>query len=138
MVADTLNALKTREALERIVFDSGAVGKQVSGTLKPGEGKVFLASLSADQTMTVKLETASKVLFSIYSPSGTTTLLEDSRDRTWSGKLPESGLYEFVVVSESSGTINYQLELTVENQAPPEPSPESSPTPESTPVESPS
>jgi serine/threonine protein kinase, bacterial len=138
MIADTLNALKTREALERIVFDSGAVGKQVSGTLKPGEGKVFLANLSADQAMTVKLDTASKVLFSIYSPSGTTTVLEDSRDRTWSGKLPESGLYEFVVVSESSGSINYQLELTVENPAPPEPSPESSPTPEPTPVESPS
>jgi serine/threonine-protein kinase len=88
--------------------------------------------------MKANLETGKSVLFSIYSPSGKTTLLEDSRDRTWSGELPESGLYEFVIVSESSGSMNYQLELTVENAAPPEPTPESSATPESSPIESPS
>lgn len=138
MVADTLTALKTREALEKIDFAPQAVSKTVSGTLKPGGGKVFLATLSAGQTMKANLQTGSKVLLSIYSPSGKTTLLEDSRDRTWSGELPESGLYEFVIVSESSESVNYQLELTVENVAPPEPTPESSATPESSPIESPS
>lgn len=138
MVGDTLTALKTKEALERIEFDPEAVSKTISGTLKPGAGKVFLANLSAGQAMEAKLETGKSVLFSIYSPSGKTTLLEDSRDRTWSGELPESGLYEFVIVSESSGSMNYQLELTVENAAPPEPTPESSATPESSPIESPS
>jgi serine/threonine-protein kinase len=138
MVGDTLTALKTKEALERIEFDPEAVSKTISGTLKPGAGKVFLANLSAGQAMEANLQTGKSVLFSIYSPSGKTTLLEDSRDRTWSGKLPESGLYEFVIVSESSGSMNYQLELTVENVAPTEPTPESSATPESSPIESPS
>ena len=140
MVADTLNAVKTGDALERIVFEPGAVGKKVSGTVKPGEGKVLIAGLSAGQAMTVNLQTSSKVLFSIYSPSGKTTLLEDSRDRTWSGKLPESGFYEFVLVSVASTPIHYQLDLTVENAAPlePKPTPENSATPEPTPVESPS
>jgi serine/threonine-protein kinase len=138
MVGDTLTALKTREALERIEFEPEAVSKTVSGTLKPGAGKVFLANLSAGQAMKANLQTGSRVLFSIYSPSGKRTLLEDSRDRIWSGELPESGLYEFVIVSESSGSMNYQLELTVENAAPAEPTPESSATPESSPIESPS
>jgi serine/threonine-protein kinase len=65
-------------------------------------------------------------LFSIYTPSGKTTLLEDSSDRTWSGKLPESGFYELVVVSNASRPIDYQLDLTVETLPTPEPSPDES------------
>ena len=121
-VADTLNAVKTGEAFARIAFAPGAVDKQVSGRLKPGEGKAFVASLAAGQAMEVNLSTGQKALLSIYSPSGKTTLLEDSRDRTWSGQLPESGFYEFVVVSDSSEPIDYQLNLTVENSALPQPS----------------
>ena len=127
LVADTLTAVKAGDAFERIVFAPGAVGKPVSGSLKPGQGKIFIAGLSAGQTMKVNLQTDSRVLFSIYSPSGKTTLLEDSRDRTWSGSLPESGFYEFVVVSTSSEPVNYQLDLQVENSAPPEPTPVESP-----------
>ncbi len=123
MVIDTLNALKSRDALQRIAFDPGAVNKQVSGTLQPGKGKVFIASFSAGQTMKVRLSTAENVLFSIYSPSGKTALLEDSRDRRWSGQLPESGYYEFVLVPDASGSIYYQLDLTVENSPTPTPSP---------------
>ena len=135
MVADALNSIKAGDTLQKIVFNPGTVNKQVSGTLNPGAGKAFIASLTAGQTMKVKLSTAQKVLFSIYSPSGKTTLLEDSSDRSWSGQLPESGFYEFVVVSEASGPINYQLDLTVEDSATPEPSPVKSPEP--SPAESP-
>lgn len=114
IVADTLNAVKTGEAFEKIVFEPGTVNKQISSRLKPGEGKAFTASLVAGQIMTVTLLTGEKALFSIYSPSGKVTLLEDSRDRNWSGKLPESGVYEFVVVSDAPAPIDYQLNLTVE------------------------
>lgn len=117
-VADTVKALQSREALERIVFEPGDSGKKVSGTLQPGEGKAFTAQLSADQVMEVNLSTAANALFSIYSPTGNTIFLEDSRDRTFSGELPESGFYEFVVVSDADKPIDYQLDLTVEN--PPE------------------
>ncbi|HEY9672937.1 MAG TPA: serine/threonine-protein kinase [Waterburya sp.] len=127
IVADTLSAVKTGDAFERIVFAPGAISKEVSGTLKPGQGKVLIAGLSANQTMKVNLQTRGKVLLSIYSPSGKTTLLEDSSDRTWSGSLPESGFYEFVVVSTSSEPVNYQLNLTVENATPTEPTPIESP-----------
>ncbi|HEY9599462.1 MAG TPA: serine/threonine-protein kinase [Cyanophyceae cyanobacterium] len=127
MAAEALDGLKSGDALERINFEPGTVNQQVTGTLKSGEGKALIASLSKGQTMTVRLSTAQKALFSIYSPSGQTTLLEDSRDRQWSGTLPESGYYEFVIVSESSGPINYQLDLTVEDSTTSEPSPIESP-----------
>ena len=129
MVFETLNAVKTGNAFGKIAFDPGLTSKQVSGSLKPGAGKAFIASLSAGQVMTVKLSTAENALFSVYTPSGKTTILTDSRDRTWSGSLPESGFYEFVVVSNASVPINYQLDLTVENSAPLQPSPSASPQP---------
>lgn len=127
IVADTVNTLKSGDSLERIVFDPGAVNKQVGGTLKPGEGKAFIASLSAGQKMNVTLSNAEKALFSVYGPNSKITLLEDSRDRSWSGQLPESGFYEFVVVSKASEPIDYQLDLSVEDSTTPEPSTVNSP-----------
>lgn len=114
IVADTLDTLISGAILEQITFDPGTISKQVSGTLQSGTGKVFLAQLGAGQQMSVNLSTAESALFSIYSPSGQSILLEDSRDRNWSGELPESGFYEFVVVPTRSAPINYQLEITVE------------------------
>jgi serine/threonine-protein kinase len=117
-VADTVKALQSREALERIVFERGETGTQITGTLQPGEGKAFTAELAADQFMDVDLSSDGDALFSIYSPTGNTTFLEDSRQHSFSGELPESGFYEFVVVSDADEPIDYQLDLTVEN--PPE------------------
>lgn len=117
-VADTVKALQSREALERIVFKRGETGTQISGTLQPGEGKAFTAELAADQFMEVNLSSEADALLSIYSPTGNTIFLEDSRQHSFSGELPESGFYEFVVVSDADEPIDYQLDLTVEN--PPE------------------
>jgi len=117
IVVDNVRAVKNKEILEEIVFDSKATNKKISSNLKPGRGKVFIARLTAGQEMKVNLTTDKpdkKTLFSIYSPTGKATLLEDSRERTWSGKLPESGYYEFVVVSDDPDPLTYQLELTVE------------------------
>jgi serine/threonine-protein kinase len=138
MVGDTLTALKTREALERIEFEPRGCEQNHQRHPETRSRQIFLANLSAGQAMKANLETGKSVLFSIYSPSGKTTLAGRFARSHWSGELPESGLYEFVIVSESSGSMNYQLELTVENAAPPEPTPESSATPESSPIESPS
>lgn len=117
IISDTLKALKSGDSLKQIVFESGTTSKQLSGILKSGEGKVFIAELSEGQTMKVNLSTDENALFSIYSPTGNTKLMEDSRDREWSGLLPESGYYEFAIVSNSSEPIDYQLELTVEDES---------------------
>jgi serine/threonine protein kinase, bacterial len=89
--------------------------------------------------MEVKLEANSKVLLSIYSPSGKIVFLEDSQQRTVSKTLPENGFYEFVVVSTASATLDYQLTVTAENPPAPEPTPTQTPTqtPTETPTETP-
>ncbi|MFQ4145522.1 serine/threonine-protein kinase [Chlorogloeopsis sp. ULAP02] len=135
-VADKLNAIRAKSAFQKIVFSSGANSKTVSGTLKGAAGKVFIAELSQDQLMEVKLEANSKILWSIYSPSGQYQLLEDSQKRSLSEKLPESGFYEFVLVSRASVPLEYRLSLKVVNPNPtPSPTPTTEPT--STPIPEP-
>ncbi len=118
LAAEKLNAILAGTAFERIVFEPGAIGKQVSGTLEPGEGKVYIAGLAKDQLMKLDLQADPQVLLSVYSPSGNTILLQDSSDRALSTTLPEKGFYEFVVVSMASEPINYQLNITAENSTP--------------------
>lgn len=114
LAAEELKTILAGTAFERIVFEPGAIGKQVSGTLNPGEGKVYIAGLAKDQLMNLDLLANPQVLLSVYSPSGNKILLEDSSSRTLSTTLPEKGFYEFVVVSTASELIDYQLNLTVE------------------------
>ncbi|WP_424097366.1 protein kinase domain-containing protein [Moorena producens] len=115
IVGDTIQALTSGKSLQRIQFAAGGV-QQVNGTLEPGDGQAFTAELSGGQVMEVRLATDVNALFSIYAPSRKTTpLLEDSTKRDWIGELPASGFYEFVVVSQASKPINYQLNFRVED-----------------------
>ncbi|NEP09757.1 MAG: serine/threonine protein kinase [Symploca sp. SIO2C1] len=117
IVEDTISKLQSQTAVEQIVFDQGTVSQQKSGTLKPGEGKAFIAKLSSDQVMEVELQADSSALFSIYCPPNVKSIMEDSQKRSWSGKIQTSGYYEFILVSEAAEPIDYQLNITVENPA---------------------
>lgn len=110
---EKLQAILKGSAYEKIEFDSGTSERQVSGRLKSGEGKTFVAELTEEQVMQLELEADPQVLISVYSPTGKIKLMEDSRDRTWDGDLPESGFYEFVIVSTASGKSDYQLKLII-------------------------
>jgi serine/threonine-protein kinase len=116
---DTVNALKSGDRLERIRFESGQFSNQVSGSLAPGDGKVYIASLSAGQIMRLSIQAPRhSTLLSIYLPrptSDTPFILEDSRDTQWSGSLPQSGFYEIVVVANASEAFNYTLNVSVDN-----------------------
>ncbi|BAY41057.1 serine/threonine kinase [Nostoc sp. NIES-2111] len=136
-VSDKLSAILANSAFQKIVFDPGATTKTVSGTLQPAGGKVFIADLAQDQSLELRLQANPKVLLSVYSPSGKIVFLEDSDKRTLSAQLPESGFYEFVVVSTASSSADYRLTLTVENPTPPpEPTPTETPTQTPTPTPS--
>ena len=125
IAADKVQAVKSGDALETISFDPGTTSKQLTGTLAPGEGKAFIARFVKGELMNVQLQIGEQASFSVYSPTGNAPILEDSPERTWSGQLPESGYYEFIVVCNASEPIDYQLNLTVETPSP-TPSPEPS------------
>ncbi|MFN6530936.1 serine/threonine-protein kinase [Nostoc sp. ChiSLP03a] len=135
-VSDRLSAILDGRAFQKLVFDPGATGKTVNGTLQPGGGKVFIAGLAKDQSLDLKLEANSQVLLSVYSPSGKIRFLEDSTKRSLSTKLTENGFYEFVVVSTATKPIDYQLTVIAENPTP-LPFPTGTPTETSTPTPAP-
>ena len=137
---DQVKAIVSEEASAKIVFSEGTTGKTVSENLQPGKGKVFIVGLTKEQNMEVKLEASPKVLLSIYSPSGKIAFLEDSQERTLSRILPETGFYEFVVVSKASEPLEYQFTIIAENPPEVEPTPTETPitpTEEPTPIEEP-
>lgn len=137
-VADKLSAILARSAFGKINFAPNTTTKTVSGNLRSSAGKVFIADLRQNQLMKVNLAANPQVLWSIYSPTGKYLFLEDSQKRSWSGELPESGFYEFVVVSRSSQPLSYQLTLNVENPTPtPSPTLTDTPTSEPTPTPTP-
>ncbi|MBW4621063.1 MAG: protein kinase [Cyanosarcina radialis HA8281-LM2] len=121
---DQLRSLQVGTNLETITFNGGVASKPIAGNLKPGEGKAYIAQLSQGQFMQLQLTTPENVLLSVYSPTGKSNLLQDSKERIWSGQLPESGYYEFTIISNASAPVDYQLGVTISDPAAaPEPAP---------------
>jgi serine/threonine protein kinase, bacterial len=116
IVLDRLRKLQSGESYERLEIAPNDFSVTSSNTLKPGTGKAYSIYLNSGKDVNFNLKTVPDVLLSIYTPTGTFTILEDSRKHNWSGTLPETGFYEITIVSESSTPINYQLELTSQNQ----------------------
>jgi serine/threonine-protein kinase len=117
IATDQLTALQDGRALERIQFAPGRFAQQVSGSLKPGEGKAFTASLQKDQMLRLDLQATGNTHLSLYPPtSKTQPLLQDSPEIHWTGKLTETGIYEIAIVSNSSNPVNYTLNLAAADE----------------------
>ncbi|MEP6517289.1 protein kinase domain-containing protein [Microcoleus vaginatus] len=118
ITADELEALQAGATLESVEFDRLSKSKRLTGNLKPGEGKAYIARFAQNQTLRVNLQAPRKsTLLSIYTPGrtkGARALLEDAEGLSWSGLLDDAGYYEFVVVSQASEPIAYELNLTAE------------------------
>ncbi|EGK87209.1 serine/threonine protein kinase [Microcoleus vaginatus PCC 9802] len=118
ITADELEALQAGATVESVEFDRRSNSKSLTGNLKPGEGKAYIARFAQNQTLRVNLQAPRKsTLLSIYSPGQTNkarALLQDAEGLSWSGLLDDAGYYEFVVVSQASEPIAYELNLTAE------------------------
>ncbi|MBD2020544.1 serine/threonine protein kinase [Leptolyngbya sp. FACHB-36] len=112
IATDEVAAIQAGTALERIQFPSGRFSQQVSGTLKPGTGRAFTASLQKDQVIRLSVQAPSTTRLSLYPPSSKLpALLEDSKELEWSGKLSASGIYEVVLVSTATQSVEYTINL---------------------------
>ncbi|CAD5910704.1 Serine/threonine-protein kinase B [Planktothrix tepida] len=112
---DVVHQLQAGLNWERVEFASQKTRKKLKETLKPGEGKAYIARFNKNQVLQVHLKSPKpSTLLSIYTPGITQqsqSLLEDSPRTRWSGRLQDSGDYEFVVVSNSSQPFEYELTL---------------------------
>lgn len=118
ITADALDSLQAGATVESVEFNRRSNSKSLTGNLKPGEGKAYIARFAQNQTLRVNLQAPRQsTLLSIYTPGrtkGARALLEDAEGLSWSGLLDDAGYYEFVVVSQASEPIAYQLNLTAE------------------------
>jgi serine/threonine-protein kinase len=118
ITADALESLQAGATVESVEFDRRSNSKSLTGNLKPGEGKAYIARFAQNQTLRVNLQAPRQsTLLSIYTPGrtkGARALLEDAEGLSWSGLLDDAGYYEFVVVSQASEPIAYELKLTAE------------------------
>ena len=118
ITADALASLEAGATVESVEFNRRSNSKSLTGNLKPGEGKAYIARFAQNQTLRVNLQAPRQsTLLSIYTPGrtkGARALLEDAEGLSWSGLLDDTGYYEFVVVSQASEPIAYELKLTAE------------------------
>lgn len=112
---DMVENLQAGTDLKPVQFASQKTRKTLKGSLQPGEGKAYIARLNQNQILEVRLQAPKEsILLSIYTPGNTQnarSLLEDSQQTRWSGRLDDVGYYEFVVVSEASKPLAYELVL---------------------------
>jgi serine/threonine-protein kinase len=114
--ADQLKLLQSGKTLQRVEFPSGNFSDRLTGTLKPGEGKAYIASFNTGQTLRLQLQSPQPLLLSLYPPtSDLPALLSDSKETSWTGKLTASGLYEITVVAAGKDT-NYTIDLAIADQ----------------------
>ncbi len=108
---DQLTALKNGTIYQKESQLDTENEKVFTATISPGEGRAYVVKLQESQQILITLNTDKKTLLSVYSPTGQNNLLEDSPQRKWTGVLPESGYYEFIVVSKTQEKLQYELTI---------------------------
>ena len=117
IAAEQVQAIESGKALTPIKFAANSFSHEEAGTLAPGEGHIYTAQLTQGQIMRVNLQAPASATFSIYLPrpgQETLKLPEDSSEFTWTGQLPQSGYYEFVIVANAE-PLAYQLNIAIDN-----------------------
>jgi serine/threonine protein kinase, bacterial len=66
---DRFQAIKSQQAMAEIVFPVGGSNGTVRGTLAPGEGKAYIASLDRGQDIGVNIKSKQPTNLSIYPPA---------------------------------------------------------------------
>jgi serine/threonine protein kinase, bacterial len=116
---DRVEAIKSKQAIGEIIFPIGGDNGTVSGTLQPGEGKAYIASLAKGQDITVDLKANEPTNLSVYPPTQKLpAMLSASQTTNWTGKTQVNGYHEFVLVSHSDRPIQYELKLTASDLEP--------------------
>ena len=116
---DRVQAIQSKQAISEIVFPVGGDNGTVSGTLQPGIGKVYIASLAGGQDIAIDIQANSPTNLSIYPPtSQLPAILTTAPTNNWSGKTSINGYHEFVLVSYSDRPIEYKLKLTAADLKP--------------------
>ncbi|WP_332865126.1 hypothetical protein [Pannus brasiliensis] len=108
-----LQSLQSGSSYRKIETLTESGQEIIEGSLTKGAGNAYSIDLRSGRNLTVNLSTDGDVTISLYSPTGSVKLLENSSDRQWSGQLSEDGFYELIILSKSATPITFRLDLQV-------------------------
>ncbi|MEO0409408.1 MAG: serine/threonine-protein kinase, partial [Cyanobacteria bacterium P01_A01_bin.135] len=127
MALDQLADMQSGDTLFTLNFPGGSYRDEANGLLAPGRGHVYVMELTQGQLLRLNLQaTRGQTRLSLYPPVPTAeqpSLLERSRQLTWSGRLPQTGFYEVVITSTVADTTAYRLNVSADVVSQPAPSP---------------
>ncbi len=89
---------------------SELISSQMSGTLKQGVGKVYRSQFKQGQTIELSLKAPAGQI-AIWMFSAEASLIKNSNQSTWSGKIQRSGIYELIVAPTSTTPVQYELQI---------------------------
>ncbi len=106
---DQVSAFRNQSGLSRVSTQSF----NEQNTLKPGQGKVYSIRISQGQTLQVAIKAPDRAIRLSLFPSQESELpkFQNSSDLSWSGKIAKTGIYELAIVSQTSESISYQLNI---------------------------
>ncbi len=108
---DTVQSLEAGESYELLTMTDGDQPLSLRGEIQAGQVKTYALSLRAEQWLEIKSTLAPPVVVSVFSPTGEVTLVEKASPAEWSGKLPETGYYEILILNQSKTAQPYQLQF---------------------------
>lgn len=106
---DQVSAFRNQSGLSRVSTPSF----NEQNTLKPGQGKVYSIRINQGQTLQVAIKAPDRAVRLSLFPSQESELpkFQNSSDLSWSGKITKTGIYELTIVSQTSESISYQLNI---------------------------
>ncbi len=99
---------------ERVHFARGTHGTAVQGQVSRDEAVVYVIGAKAGQAMTVQLDGDAKTSFDVAGPKDGAAQAMASGETEWSGKLPDSGDYRILVLTQSRVASPFTLRLTID------------------------
>ena len=129
LAALTTEDIASGKALQEFRIDPNSYNGRVEAKLLPRKGVAYVGTFQAGDTVRATLDgKAGAFQWSIYSPTG--EVIRKSTQYNWEGQIPETGIYQFVILGsdrEAPFTLDIIAEPTVK------PTPEATPVPDPTP-----
>ncbi|MEG4341800.1 hypothetical protein QUB70_00740 [Microcoleus sp. A003_D6] len=104
-------AILMSQRQQKIQFKRGASSAEVKGGVARGEVMIYLINAKEGQTMNVEIQSVEgNAVFKVVDPN-TNAVVEG--EKSWSGKLPQTGEYQIVIGTERGGA-SYTLSVSID------------------------
>ena len=100
---------------ERVRFDRGTTGTELTGTLTPGSTMRYVVGAKNRQNLYVRVAAKGSVIsYQIFNPDGSFLLDQMTSDKEYRGELWQSGDHVIEVINRGNDNASYNLIIGVD------------------------